>query len=224
MASDISLPQGEETKAQQAESKDPKRDHTTNDPRAGRTRQQIFDALRQLMSDGNASVTVHQVVQAAGISRSSFYAHFASLDELAAELLRNQFAAIGTSGVDLRREDLIVGRAAARIGYTRLVEHMVENFPLYSSALEMPLARNAYDEIVEAYATRLVDSMVQVESVPSGINVSLATTYIAGGAMTLISAWMRERLEVSDDELVDQLVALLPYWILEPTTTEKTNA
>jgi AcrR family transcriptional regulator len=186
----------------------------TSDPRAERTRQQIFAAIGELMSDRAATVTVHDVVRMAGISRSSFYAHFSSLDEVASQILRQKFAEITSSGIELRLDDVVVGRSAARIGYSRLIEHMVENFPLYSTALELPLTRNAFDEIVEAYAVQLLESIVALDNAPAGVDTELTTIYVAGGAMALISAWMRGRVEVSDDELVERLVDLLPTWLL----------
>ncbi|MFC5930460.1 TetR/AcrR family transcriptional regulator [Cryobacterium melibiosiphilum] len=186
---------------------------TAPDPRAERTRQLIFTAIRTLIADQSASVSVPDIVRIAGISRSSFYAHFASLDVLAAEYLRAQFTDLDSAHL---RNDVATGENAARIGYTRLVAHMVENFPLYASVLALPLTRSAYDQIVDAYATQMLESVLVPDSIPDEVNAELVTTYVAGGALTLISAWMRGQLDVSDDDLVDQLVALLPSWILQP--------
>lgn len=200
---------------------------SSHDPRAERTRQLIFAAIRTLMSERTSGVSVGEIVQSAGISRSSFYAHFSSLDELASELLSDQFAGIdqlaGTDSAGIRsarldkhHDGLVNGRSAARAGYARLIEHMLENFPLYSSVLDLPLTRSVYDRIVAAYATQILESMLVKGAVPTGVSAELATTYIAGGAMTLISAWMRGRFEASDDEVVDQLVRMLPNWLADP--------
>jgi len=189
----------------------------THDPRAERTRQLILSAIRTLIAQPAASVSVAEIVRLAGISRSSFYAHFASLDVLSAELLRAQFADIGSAGLDLRPAR--AGESAARFGYGRLVAHMVENFPLYASVLELPLTRSAHDQIIEAYATRMLESVLVFDET---VNAELVTTYVAGGALTLIGSWMRGHLDVSDDELVDQLVGLLPGWLLDPQTSSAT--
>ncbi|MDH6236975.1 TetR/AcrR family transcriptional regulator [Cryobacterium sp. CG_9.6] len=190
----------------------------THDPRAERTRQLIFTATRALMADPTASVSVADIVRMGGISRSSFYAHFASLDDVAAELLRVQFAEISVGDIDLPddSDDAIEGRGRARRGYTRLVGHMLENFPLYSTVAELPLTRSAFDQIVDAYASRMLESIFEGEDVPPQVDAELVTTYVAGGALTLISAWMRGHIDVSDDELVDQLVTLLPEWLMAP--------
>jgi len=192
---------------------------TAPDPRAERTRQLIFTAIRTLIADQSVSVSVPDIVRIAGISRSSFYAHFASLDVLAAEYLRAQFTGLN-EGHLTPAAPLALGENAARVGYTRLVAHMVENFPLYASVLALPLTRSAHDQIVDAYATQMLTSVLSAESVPTDVNAELVTTYVAGGALTLISAWMRGQLDVSDDDLVNQLVALLPSWVLEPPAHE----
>jgi AcrR family transcriptional regulator len=176
----------------------------------------IFGAVETLMSERTATVSVSDIVRTAGISRSSFYAHFTGLDVLATDYLQSQLAEIGRAGVELRRKDLITGAPAARIGYRRLIAHMVEHYPLYSSALELPPTRTAHNAIVGAYSGQIVESIEALDSVPANVHPQLVATYVAGGALTLIGAWMNGQFEASDDELVDQLVSLFPTWLLEP--------
>jgi AcrR family transcriptional regulator len=184
-----------------------------SDPRAERTRQAIFAAVRTLMAERVASVSVRDIVRTAEISRSSFYAHFSSLDDLATGFLHEQFAEIGVAGFDLRGEDLN-GADAARLGYRRLISHIVEHYPLYSSVLDLPITRTAYDDEIEAYSRRLVESLVQLSGTPRVVHPEAIATYVAGGALTLISAWMRGQLDATDDEIVDQLVGFLPEWLV----------
>lgn len=188
----------------------------TADPRAARTRQMIFGAVESLMSERTSTVSVSDIVRTAGISRSSFYAHFTGLDVLATDYLRSQLAEISQAGVELRRKDLITGTPAARIGYRRLIAHMVEHYPLYSSVLELPPTRTAHNAIVGAYAGQIVQSIEALDSVPAGVDPELVATYVAGGALTLIGAWMNGQFEASDDALVEQLTSLFPTWLIEP--------
>jgi AcrR family transcriptional regulator len=188
----------------------------TADPRAARTRQMIFGAVETLMSERTSTVSVSDIVRTAGISRSSFYAHFTGLDILATDYLRSQLAEISQAGVELRRKDLITGIPAARIGYRRLIAHMVEHYPLYSSVLELPPTRTAHNAIVGAYAGQIVQSIEALDFVPAGVDPELVATYVAGGALTLIGAWMNGQFEASDDALVEQLASLFPTWLIEP--------
>lgn len=174
------------------------------------------------MAERSESVSVGDIVRTAGISRSSFYAHFSSLDELTTDFLRLQFSEIGTAGVEVHRDelggDLDTGLAAARIGYRRLIAHLIEHFPLYSSVLDLPVARDTYDDIVTAYTNRMLASLIDTVTVPPGVKPEVVTTYVAGGTLALIDVWMRGRIDVSDDQLVDELIDLLPPWLLASGT------
>ncbi|MFC4224733.1 TetR/AcrR family transcriptional regulator [Lysinibacter cavernae] len=195
----------------------------TSDPRSERTRQLVFGAVQQLMSSGAQAVSVSDIVRAAGISRSSFYTHFGGLDELATSFLRAQIAAISASGTDLLESSVsgiiaadageTSGLEAARVGYGRLIEHMVENFPLYTSVIELPPVRHAYNDIIRRYVRGVLGAIIEQATVPAGVNAELVALYEAGGALTLISAWMRGNLDLSDEELTEQLVAFLPDWL-----------
>ncbi|KFF59128.1 hypothetical protein JF66_13510 [Cryobacterium sp. MLB-32] len=182
------------------------------DPRAERTRQLIFGAVSDLMSAEAANASVTDIVRGAGISRSSFYAHFSSLDDVASELVRAQFARIG-SCMPAGERSGAGGRHVARAGYTRLVEHLVSHFPLYSRVLELPLTRSTYDSLVRDYSRRVVETAATPQFMPSGINAHMAATYTAAGALGLITSWMGGDFEASADEIVDELVTLLPTWL-----------
>lgn len=177
----------------------------------------IFAAVETLMREPTATVSVTDIVRTAGISRSTFYAHFTGLDVLATDYLRSQLAEISQSGAELRREKPGSGTRSARIGYRRLIAHMVEHYPLYSSVLELPPTRTAHNAIVDAYAGQLAQSMLALGPVPADVNPDVVANYVAGGALTLIGARMNGQVEASDDELVEQLTALLPAWLLEPS-------
>lgn len=191
---------------------------TLGDPRAERTRHLIFGAVAQLMSIGAVNASVMDIVRGAGVSRSSFYAHFSSLDDVASELVRTQFAHIEPVAPDsvapaLPGESAAGGRRAARAGYTRLVEHLVSHFALYSRVLELPLTRSTYDGLVRDYSRRVVETAVTTESVPEGTNAHMAATYSAAGTLGLITSWMGGDFEASSDEIVEELVTLLPTWL-----------
>jgi AcrR family transcriptional regulator len=186
---------------------------TSPDPRATRSREQILDAVRRLDSARSAEITVAELAREAGLSKSSFYAHFSSVDEVAVALLGTVFADMGEAGAALRRDDSVSGAVYARIGYARLVAHLLEHFAFYTSALGLPFTRRAYDDSVAAYARQLVSSAAQLSPAPEELDVSAVATYVGGGTLTLISAWIHGDIDLSDDELVDQLVVLLPPWL-----------
>ncbi|MGK9146816.1 TetR/AcrR family transcriptional regulator [Plantibacter flavus] len=186
----------------------------TGDPRAERTRQTIFDAVATILAGRPERVSVGDIVRVAGISRSSFYAHFSSLDELTAAYLRVQFAGLAAPTTPVRPlGEPVRSVERAREAYRRLVAQLLEDAPLYSSVLELPVARSAFDDLVGAHADDLIGSLLEQADVPAGVPADLVSTYVAGGTLSLVDGWRRGRIDVSDDELVDALVALLPAWL-----------
>jgi AcrR family transcriptional regulator len=178
------------------------------DPRAARTRQGILAAVARLHSADSGDISVSDIVREAKISRSSFYAHFSSLDDLAVALLRQELASVAAPNPD--EPD---SATSLRESYTRLVQHFAQRESLYSHALGLPLSRRAFDEVIAAYAEQVLASFDAPTSKASAIRARLAATYVAGGTVSLLSAWVADHHDISEDELVDQLIDLLPPWL-----------
>jgi AcrR family transcriptional regulator len=186
-----------------------------SDPRAEKTRRAIFSAVESLTSAESTPLTVSDIVRSAAISRSSFYAHFSGLDDLAREYLHVQLADARASVALLVHTDFDGRLDAAQHSYRRLLTHMVKHYPVYASVLDLSLSRGAYDEVVQGYASLWLDSIDSLGGLPIGPRPELTATYVAGGALTLIGSTLKGRVSVSDDDLVDELARLLPATLLE---------
>ncbi|SKA81887.1 transcriptional regulator, TetR family [Agreia bicolorata] len=178
------------------------------DPRAARTRQGILAAVSRLHAADADDISVSDIVREAKISRSSFYAHFSSLDDLAVALLRQEFASVAAPN----RGDTDPA-SSLRESYTRLVQHFAQRQSLYSHALGLPLSRRAFDEVIAAYADQVLATLGAPTSGAGAIRARLAATYVAGGTISLLSAWVADHHDISENELVDELIALLPPWL-----------
>ncbi|WP_374946376.1 TetR/AcrR family transcriptional regulator [Agreia sp.] len=179
-----------------------------SDPRAARTRQGILSAVARLHAADSKDISVSDIVREAQISRSSFYAHFSSLDDLAVALLRQEFASV----VGPNTRSAAAG-SGLRESYTRLVEHFAQRESIYSSALGLPLSRRAFDDVVAAYAEQVLASFDEPASEADAIRARLAATYVAGGTVSLLSAWVANHHDISADQLAGQLIDLLPAWL-----------
>ena len=186
-----------------------------SDPRAEKTRRAIFSAVESLTSAKNTPITVSDIVRTAAISRSSFYAHFSGLDDLAREYLHVQLAEVRASVALLVRTDAAGRRDAAQHSYRGLLTHMVKHYPVYESVLDLSLSRGAYDEVVHGYASLWLDSIDSLGGLPVGPRPELTATFVAGGALTLIGSTLKGRVSVSDEDLVNELTRLLPATLLE---------
>lgn len=68
------------------------------------TRQRIHDAaLRLFVEKGVAETSVRQLTQAAGIAEGTLYRHYASKDDLVADLFARNYSAFAQHLVDLQR-------------------------------------------------------------------------------------------------------------------------
>ncbi|MEO8908112.1 MAG: TetR family transcriptional regulator, partial [Microbacteriaceae bacterium] len=173
-------------------------------------------AVQTLASENTEALNVSDIVRVAKISRSTFYAHFSDIDELAVAFLHATFTAPGAPVADLR----IAGEASdqtARRGYRLLVAHIVDHYSVYQSTLTLQPMRKAYDDAVAAYGRSLVRTIAETVEIPDGVRLDAVAAYAAGGAIALIREWLDGSISLSDDEIVEQLVALLPHWLLPPS-------
>ena len=85
------------------------------DPRARRTRRRVFDAVERLVmqEDGGRAegIAVSDIVREAGISRSSFYAHFEDASAVASALLREDLVVADVAAATMKDRSMTIGVA-----------------------------------------------------------------------------------------------------------------
>ena len=184
----------------------------SGDPRAVRTREAITAATRALIAEGSLAPSVSQIARRAGVSRSSFYAQFANLDQLAAAVFSQAFTE--TASIVARAADAAPAPEATRQAVERLVRHVDQHRDFY--ARSFPATFAGHHEAVEALATQLRETIPLVSSAPPGISVEATATWIAGGKLAILRSWLTGQLDGSVDDVTDQVMALLPGWLVDP--------
>lgn len=186
------------------------------DPRARRTRRLVFDAVERLVmqTDGERAegIAVSDIVREAGISRSSFYAHFEDAAAVAAALLREDLVVADVAEGDA--EDR-TGSIALRRGYARLVERLVDRHAFHARLRARASARVASDDAVLDAVLALHREVLARVEVPASVDAELTATFAAGGVLAVVGAWLAGSLDGTDEELVERLVALLPTWLVD---------
>jgi AcrR family transcriptional regulator len=115
----------------------------TGDERRAVTRARILDAARQLLTDGEplAVMTVGRVVEAAGVSRATFYLHFPDkrqlIDDLAREVLADWQPIAGT---------LLAEEHPTRDQIGALAQVVVARWRVHSGTLAGLIEVAGYDE------------------------------------------------------------------------------
>ena len=75
------------------------------DRRQRKTREAIFKAYTELLSEKNASqITVGEIIERADVGRATFYAHFETKDYLQKELCEELFCHIFDSMAEIRND------------------------------------------------------------------------------------------------------------------------
>lgn len=194
----------------------------STDVRAVRTRGEIVSALERLAGRGD-DVTVSSIVREAGISRGTFYTHYAGLEELAIELQAQVVHFL--AGTERTKAHLDPGEAmrsrrdsiAEALG--GVVAHYARYRPFYAAVFAMPISQDVARRRVEALAVELQEHMSNDAVVPEDVNVRMAALFIAGGWVTVITDWILGNLEATEGEVTRHMVMLVPEWLyrLRPT-------
>lgn len=165
--------------------------------RSSATRARIRDVTRFLVSSGSP-VNVKEIAGAAGLSRSTFYSHFAHLDELA---------------VDILAQDLLAQPFSADM----LVDVYVRNRDFYRQTLQETGSRAVLETAVQITAEALLDRVSEPSAEDRGRLERLAY-FTAWGYIGTLDDWLRATTPSSADDLKAFLREQMPV-IFQPGTS-----
>ncbi|WP_054681845.1 TetR/AcrR family transcriptional regulator [Microbacterium sp. No. 7] len=178
-----------------------------DDPRVLRTRTRLTAAYRALVEEsGGGWPTVMAVSRRAGVPRSSFYAHFRSVDALALAAL-----AESTEARTARARTLIQAGGERRTVNTEAILDLVRHFA------EQPGVRERLEDPGSEFARTIEDILVAdvlraLHSRPSlQADAEVTARFAAAGLMRVISWWLRDGDGLTAEDLVRELITILPY-------------
>lgn len=187
---------------------------TADDAKVRGTRRRLAQALEEAVAErGAMSVSVSDVVSRAGLSRSTFYTHFANVDELAVAVIADVFVDLAPLDVDRRsahRED----RAdITRRGLRELLQALLANRHLLALAIEGGSAASVRERFVDAMAATLVGT-IRVERPDAADAVVEATAqYIAAGTLRLLLRAIADGDDADREALLEIVFSLLPDYL-----------
>lgn len=177
-----------------------KKQPAKTDARVIRTRNQLGDAIIQLMQQQPfEEITVQHVLDRAGVSRSTFYAHYTNKDDLFLADVDDFWEAMSTL---LTRQ----GEASNRVAPVRELFSHAADTKAFQAALRasrkvhdvMELGRGHFARGIEA---RLRD-MPQAGGVTSSSRTALALMF-AGALFSLLERWLDSRTNETAEQLDD---------------------
>ena len=145
-----------------------------DDRRKIRTRQAILGALTQLMfARRYGAIRTADLIEAAGVGRSTFYEHFRSKDEVLVALVDPLFSPLA---------DAAAGRGNV-FAVEAVLNHLWDQRAVARHLFEPPLGPRLSRKLAEMIAER-------VEPLALTVPPALAATGAAAGTLAMLRAWL----------------------------------
>jgi AcrR family transcriptional regulator len=194
--------------------------NASRDPRVTQTREAIIGAASALAKTDNEPITVSNIVRTSGVSRSAFYAHFGSLDDLAVFIQTRTFEQIA---IEERSPEGFTPNATLRLSLERLVQHFAQHRPLYAAALSLSTSRRVHERAASALAELTRGYLATLPHLPADISPSITSAYISNATIGVLDAWVLGQIDASPEGIVNHLMTLMPDWVSNPENPASTN-
>ena len=173
------------------------------DRRQQKTRAAIFSAFTDLLSRKSYSrITVQEIIDAADVGRTTFYAHFETKDDLLRALCEELFGHIIASAADCTHtHGLYSDGAAPESVFCHLLQHLQENdrniialLSCESSELFLRYFKDSLNGLIQA---QFADRFQNRRDVPADFLVN----HISGSFVELVLWWIRGHRKQAPEEL-----------------------
>ena len=188
------------------------------DRRQQKTRNAIFDAFSELLSQKSFSkITVQEIIDAANVGRTTFYAHFETKDDLLREMCTEIFAHVFSD--TLRAEnthDFSFATGKSDVLITHILYHLRDNkknilgiLGCESGELFIRFFRQYLDK---SFASRMIESGSLKYDMPQDFLVN----HISGSFVNMVQWWIKNGLAQSPEEMASYFSAVtMPIFVCE---------
>ncbi|GAA3606417.1 TetR/AcrR family transcriptional regulator [Microlunatus ginsengisoli] len=185
------------------------------DPRAAETRRRLVEAFVALSAAHAGNVTVPQIVARARLHRSSFYAHFGTVDELALYAIDRNLDQVHTENLGRHNRRTMPARASNTLVIAEILDRVSDP----ANPLMAVLARDralGEQALGAQLSSRVLDYYAQVSSFGglTPLTRSASAEYVGHGLAAVICGWLLGEVSMTRAELVDWLALLVPDWVM----------
>jgi AcrR family transcriptional regulator len=169
------------------------------DRRIERTRQALLGAFVQLMFDGRRydRIRVQDLIERAGVGRSTFYEHYRSKDDVLAESIRHPFTPLANA-VSV---DADIGPLRAILLHFR--ENRVQARVIFGGSVRRRVSRILASMIEERLRAR-----ARSNGVVAPAELAVAAVAIAEGQLATIVAWSAGETTQDEAQLAQTLLRI----------------
>ena len=164
------------------------------DRRQKKTREAIFKAFSDLLAQKNYNkITVQEIIDAANVGRTTFYAHFETKDDLLKELCSELFGHIIQSAADCTHtHGLYSNSDAPESVFCHLLQHLQENdkniLGLLSCESSEVFLRYFKDSLNQLLSAQIVD---WVKHGCSQVPQDFLTNHISSSFVDMVQWWLK---------------------------------
>ncbi len=182
------------------------------DRRKRKTREAIFDAFTQLLSEKNyAQITVGEIIERADVGRATFYAHFETKDYLLKSICEELFCHIFDS-IDGNKHGHkhIFDCALTDSAFLHLFKHLKNND---NNIFKLLSCRNneMFLNYFKAGLVRLIEKQEDVFLSPLAKKLpkSFWTNHVASTFVETVKWWMETKCRQSPEEITEYFLRII---------------
>ena len=174
------------------------------DRRQQKTRTAIFSAFTSLLAEKSYSkITVQEIIDAANVGRTTFYAHFETKDDLLKELCEELFGHIIGSAMDCTHtHGLYSDGSAPESVFCHLLQHLQENdrniIALLSCESSEMLLRFFKDSLNELVRSQFIN---QNRKANTDIPEDFLINHISGSFVEMVLWWIKGHRKQTPEDL-----------------------
>ena len=174
------------------------------DRRQQKTRTAIFSAFTSLLAEKSYSkITVQEIIDAANVGRTTFYAHFETKDDLLKELCEELFGHIIGSAMDCTHTyGLYSDGSAPESVFCHLLQHLQENdkniIALLSCESSEMFLRFFKDSLNELVRSQFIN---QNRKANTDIPEDFLINHISGSFVEMVLWWIKEHRKQTPEDL-----------------------
>ena len=184
------------------------------DARARRTRAKLVAAFHEVVRDTDPDeISVSALTRAAGVNRTSFYAHFSSPEDLAVHALGDLLDVVSSADIVARSERTLTAEQASRRALREIVDFVWDRRASYARLLGPAAPARLSLAVTDAFADHAARSLERMPHRPADADPVLAARFVAAGVLHVVGRWLAEPQHWSRDRLVTALLHCLPAWI-----------
>jgi AcrR family transcriptional regulator len=180
------------------------------DRRSLRTRQLVNSAMHELLAEKRyEAITVQDILDRAGIGRSTFYSHYFDKEDVHASMMEQM--------IERMNQQLSHRRAGQGIVPSlELFQHIHRDRQQFQAVAGGPAGERLWEMMQTALGRIIEPALVSAreDSTPPSIPLTVVSAYLAGAFLNLLKWWLKAGMPYTPEEMdrIFQQLALPGVW------------